>query len=113
MEKDHGSDGLTRAEVWKLLDTYQQQWKDRFDRHSNALDRNTQAMTDGFNSIRQAMDDHAADDRLVADRVLTIETERGIEKRAASQHGAIAGSISAGLVLGLVEGLKRLFGSHS
>ncbi len=112
MEKDHGSDGLTRAEVWKLLDTYQQQWRDRFERHANALDRNTAAMTDGFNSIRKAMDDDAGKVRAVADRVLTIETERGIEKRAASQHGAIAGSLSAGAVMGIVEGLKRLFGAH-
>jgi hypothetical protein len=92
-----GSDGLTRAEVWKLLDTYQQQWKERFDRHAIALDRNTTAMTDGFNSI--------------SDRLLVVETERDVEKRTASQHGAIAGSVSAGLVVGLVEAIKRAFHS--
>lgn len=107
---DIGSDGLTRAEVWKLMDTYQQQWKERFDRHAQALDRNTAAMTDGFTSIREAMDAHAADDRLVADRVLRIETERGIEKQIAGRRGAIAGTVTASLVMALFEAMKKAFG---
>src|ERR1019366_2278288 len=80
-EPKGGSDGLTRAEVWKLLDTYQSQWKERFDRHANALDRNTTAMMDGFKSITVAMENHAEEDRAVALRVHDLE-ER--EKTAAA-----------------------------
>ncbi len=68
-----GSDGLTRAEVWHLLDVYQKQWSERFDRHSNALDRNTTAMTDGFKAIAARMDIHDAKDDAVERRVHDIE----------------------------------------
>lgn len=103
------SDGLTRAEVWKLLDTYQSQWKERFDRHANGLDRNTSAMTDGFTSMRQIMERDADIVQLIANRVLTIETERGIEKQIAARQGAIFGSVAAGLIIAAIEAVKRLF----
>lgn len=72
--------------------------------------RQRQHIDERADKIIAALALHEDDDRLVADRVLTIETERAFEKRAASQHGAIAGSVSAGLVIGLIEGLKKVFG---
>lgn len=115
------SDGLTRQEVWTLLENNNKWWRDALEaseRHwreghariGNALDRNTQAMNDGFGSVRDAMTSHAREDELVARRVTVIETERAVEKRTTTQRGAIAGSIAAGLVLTLVESLKKAFG---
>lgn len=98
MNDQPGSDGLTRAEVWKLLDTYQQQWKERFDRHANALDRNTQAMTDGFNSIRQAMDAHAADDRLVERRVHDIEEREKVDAATVTKRNLVASGVTASIM---------------
>ena len=76
-----GSDGLTRSEMYKWLETYDKKWADGHDRMRNALDRNTASMTDGFNSIRLAMDVHAADDRAVELRVHDLESR---EKMAAA-----------------------------
>lgn len=60
--------------------------------------------------VLAAFFEHEKTDREVADRVLTIETERGIEKQIASRHGAIAGSIAAALILMLIEAAKKALG---
>lgn len=104
-----GSDGLTRAEVWKLLDTYQTQWKERFDRHATALDRNTQAMTDGFNSIRLAMEDHAAEDRAVALRVHDIEEREKVATTTLSKRNLMASGALAAVVGPAMAALFRWF----
>lgn len=107
-----GSDGLTRAEVWKLLDAYQQQWKERFDRHANALDRNTQAMTDGFNSIRAAMDTHAEDDRKVERRVHDIEEREKVAVATVTKRNMTASGVVAVVVGPLAAwAIRKLFGA--
>lgn len=111
MSDPAGSDGLTRAEVWKLLDAYQQQWKDRFDRHANALDRNTQAMTDGFNSIRAAMDAHAVDDRLVERRVHDIEEREKVATATVTKRNVAASGVVA-VIMGPLAAwmIRKIFG---
>ena len=65
-----------------------------------------------FQALRQVLDAHAADDRVVADRVTRMEADVEAQRRLGQKHGAIAGTIAAGAVAGLLEGLKRLFGPH-
>ncbi len=55
---------------------------------------------------------HERDDRVVADRVLVIEEQRKVEKETATRRSAIAGSVAAGVLLGLIEALKKTFGTH-
>lgn len=100
-----GDDGVSRD------------WIDvRFDRmearFQESHQRLRQEMNHGFHELATQFRGHEDEDRKVADRLLRIETERDTEKSIASKHGALAGSISAGLVIGLVEAVKRLFVSH-
>ncbi len=64
----------------------------------------------GFSDLRARFSSHEQDDLGVERRVTVIETERDIEQRTASKHGAIAGTVTSGLVLGLAEAFRRLFG---
>lgn len=83
------------------------------DRMQDYHRRSREHVDEKIDKVLEAFRAHEDVDREVADRVLTIETERGIEKTNASKHGAIAGSLGAGLTMGLVEGVKRLWGGHS
>lgn len=67
-------------------------------------------MNTGFRDLATKFDTHEREDRKVETRVTVIETERGIEKSTASRHGAISGSIAAGLVLTAVEAIKKALG---
>lgn len=60
--------------------------------------------------ILEAFAEHELSDRAVADRVLRIETERGIEKQTAARRGALAGSIVAAGVVACFEGIKKALG---
>lgn len=51
---------------------------------------------------------HEDDDRIVANDVLTIKTERAIEKQQAKRYGAISGTVAASLIIALVEALRKL-----
>lgn len=79
----------------------------RMGEHNSAMRADMNA---GFGDLRRAFSDHEDDDQAVEKRVTIIETERGIEKETASRHGAIAGTIAAGLVLALVESIKKMIG---
>jgi hypothetical protein len=46
----------------------------------------------------------------VANRVLMMETQREMEKAAEVRRSLIAGSVSAGVLIGAIESMKRLFG---
>lgn len=65
-----------------------------------------------FDKLMEIFGRHEIDDRKIEigfrDRLTTIETERNIEKSTASKHGAIAGTVTAGLIMGLIEAFKRL-----
>ncbi len=103
MSSPPDSDHLPYAWLKERLDSIEK----RMTEHNGAM---RHEMITGFAELRRVFSDHEDDDRIVEHRVTVIETERDFEKRTASQHGAIAGSVSAGLVLGLVEGVKRMFG---
>ncbi len=80
------------------MDTYQLQWKERFDRHATALDRNTAAMTDGFNSIRNAMDRHAEDDRAVERRVHDIEEREKVAQATVTKRNMVASGVVSAII---------------
>ena len=87
-----GSDGLTRSEMYKWLENYDRKWADGHERMRNALNRNTASMTDGFNSIRVAMDVHAADDRAVELRVHDLEQREKAAATMMTKRNLIAAS---------------------
>lgn len=103
MDDKPGSDGLPFAWLTQRLDSIER----RMTEHHQGMRAD---MNVGFADLRRAFAEHEDEDRKVADRLLRVETERDVEKRTASQHGAVAGSITGGLVIGLVEGVKRLLG---
>lgn len=100
------SDGLTRQEVWKLLDTYNQQWRDGHERMRNAMDRNTQAMTDGFNGLRTLLATHEEADRKVERRVDHLEIQ---EDARTKRYMTMSGIVS--LIVGPASAwlFKKLF----
>ncbi len=60
-------------------------------------------------SLETKLDEHAEDDRKVADRVLTIEIQRADEKAQALKRGVWAGIGAASGVSLLIEGLRHLW----
>lgn len=96
------SDSLPFAWLKERLDSIERRMTD----HNQAIRAD---MSANFAELRRTMADHADKDDEVESRVTVIETERGLEKQTATRHGAIGGSIAAGLVLGLVESLKKAF----
>lgn len=97
------SDGLPYAWLRERLESIES----RMISHNASLrsDMNT-----GFRDLSAKFDAHEREDRIVATKVTVIETERGIEKATASRHGAISGSIAAGLVLTAFEAIKKAMG---
>lgn len=90
-----GSDGLTRAEVWRLFESYNERWRDSHERMRNALDRNTQAMADGFEKMHSAFEEHEDADRLVERRVYDMEQREKTDKATiAKRHLAASGMMS-------------------
>jgi len=62
-----------------------------------------------FDGIERKIDDHAADDRLVANRVLVIETQRDEEQKAAVRRGTLGGILAAAGVSGMWELVKHVW----
>ena len=94
-----GSDGLTRAEMYKWLETYDRRWAEGHERMRNSLDRNTQAMNDGFNSIRVEINVHSADDRIVERRVHDLEEREKVATATVTKRNLAASAIMS-LVIG-------------
>lgn len=68
---------------------------------------------DGFQALTEKIDEHVKEDRVVADAVLRIQTERKIEKDAAVKRGTWAGMAGAAALTIVVESIKKIFsGSH-
>lgn len=61
-------------------------------------------------AIEATMVEHSKEDRLVADRVLVIETQRADEAKAAMKRGAWAGMIAAAAMSGAIQAIKALLG---
>lgn len=80
------------------------------DRQIEAHQRLRKSMEDGFALLRTELHEHSKEDRLVADRVLVIETQRADEAKAAVKRGAWAGILAAAGLTGVVELGKALFG---
>lgn len=106
MTKDPGGDGSALPYAWltQRLDSIEK----RMTEHNQSMRAD---MHTGFSDLRRLFSEHEDEDQAVEKRVTIIETERGIEKQTASRHGAVAGSIAAGLVLALVESIKKML-SH-
>ena len=64
----------------------------------------------GFRDLGAKLDAHTQEDRDVADRVLTMETERAGEKAQAVKHATWAGIVAAAMMNGMFEVAKRVFG---
>ena len=64
----------------------------------------------GFRELGTKLDAHTKEDRDVADRVLTMETERVNEKAQAVKHATWAGIVAAAAMNGMFEVAKRVFG---
>lgn len=76
-----------------------------FDRMNQSDEKQTEAhsklrtsMEEGFAALREELVDHAKEDRLVADRVLVIETQRADEAKAAMKRGAWAGVVAGAAI---------------
>lgn len=76
----------------------------------DAHTRLRKSMDDGFALLRHELIEHSKEDRLVADRVLVIETQRADEAKAAMRRGAWAGMIAAAVMSGAIQAIKALLG---
>lgn len=94
---------VTQGQFFERMAQLEEKMQDYHRRQRDHIDAQTEKLEAAFQT-------HETEDRAIADRVLMIETERGIEKTNAMRHGAIAGTVAAGLILGLVESFKRLLG---
>lgn len=99
------SDPVTQAQFYERMAMFDQKLQEYHRNSREHIDEQTDRLLEVFAA-------HEKEDREIVTRVTIIETERGIEKKEASKHGAIAGSLGAGLVLGLVEAVKRMLGPH-
>lgn len=84
-----------------------QQLQDKIDAKHTSI---RQYVGERSDKLEAAMKLHADEDRLVADRVLVIETQRADEARAAIKHGAWAGIVAAAGVTGMLEAAKHALG---
>lgn len=97
------SEPVTQAQFFDRMQQIEDKMQDYHRRQRDHIDAQTL-------KLELALATHETADQLVANRVLMIETERGIEKQVAAKHGVIAGSIGAGVVVGVVESVKRWLG---
>lgn len=101
------SEGITQGQFFERIAALEEKLQENHRSQREHVD-------DRFDRMMEVFGAHERDDRQIEmgfrDRLRTIETERGIEKTNASRHGAIAGTVTAGLILGLVEAFKRLMG---
>lgn len=86
--------------------TIDQLRKEADDRHQ----RLRQAISDGFHDLTKKLEEHSKEARSVADRVLTMETQRTEEKAQAVRRGTWAGLAAASGVSLLFEIWRRLSG---
>lgn len=119
---DPGSDGLTRAEVWHLIEqsrtemekglyAYNEKWEAGHERIRNALDRNTTTMNDGFVEITQRLNAYSEQDRALALRVHDIERDRQREAATITKRN-LFGSGAVATIMGALAAwvFKKLFG---
>ena len=72
------------------------------------LHQTTRAELQGLGQqILAKLESHAEDDRLVANRVLVIETQRSEEAKQSMKRGTWAGILAAGGITGTVEIVKH------
>lgn len=88
-------DGVSEKQFYDALRALEKTLSDKIDERAN--------------QIEQKLDDHAADDLKVANRVLVIETQRSDEQAQAIRRGAWAGIGAAGGVSVLIKGIEHWF----
>lgn len=86
--------------------TIEQLRQDGLLRHRNIRED----ITIGFRDLSLKLDAHTKEDREVADRVLTMETERAVEKAEAVKRATWAGIVAAASMNAIFEVSKRVFG---
>jgi hypothetical protein len=84
---------------------------DRLDRMEQRLlehSRNVRSdMTAGFREVQAVIRDNDERARFLTDRVTIIETKHLVEANASIQHGAVAGVIGSGVIMLMVEAVKK------
>lgn len=78
--------------------------------HLEAHKRLRETIETGFEKVGERMEKHEADDRIVANDVLIIKTQRQMEAAQALRRGTWAGILAAAGLTGLLEGMKHLAG---
>lgn len=106
-----GSDGLTRSEMYRWLETYDQKWAEGHERLRNALDRNTAEMRDGFNGIHADLEKRADEEHRLNLRVHDIEVSRTQEAATVTRRNLLGSGVVA-TVVGTVTAwlFKKFFG---
>lgn len=92
------TDALTSL-IIKQMDSLSDQMRDQHTRLREDMDRS-------FTKLGDTFEKHEAEDRKVADRVLTIETERKAEASHAIKRGTWAGVLAAAGLSGVIEAIK-------
>lgn len=87
------AEGVTERQLYEALRSLEKSLGDKIDLRANQLEAK--------------LDAHAADDLLVANRVLVIETQRDEEKVAAVRRGTWAGIVAAAGVSGIWEVMRH------
>lgn len=99
------------AEMQKLSESMQEYHRRGRDHADFIAERLLADFNQRLNRTDNTFRNHELADIDVEHRVTVIEAEREVEQRLASKHGAIAGTITSGLVVGLIEAVRRIF-SH-
>lgn len=94
-------DNLTRAEVWRLVDDSNRQWRDAHERQTNALDRLTDEFKRRFDVNDKRFDQHIEEDQklaLAVHDILSRENDRdkAMTKRSAAAAGLVAMIVGPG-----------------
>src|SRR3954468_5477034 len=94
-ETRRSGDNLTRAEVWRLVDDSNRQWRDAHERQTNAIDRLTEEIKRRFDVKDRGSDEQVEEDRkvaLVVHDILARENDRdkAMTKRSAAAAGLVA-----------------------
>lgn len=96
-------DPVTQLQFYERM---QQSDSAQIDAHA----RLRKSMEEGFALLRHELIEHSKEDRLVADRVLVIETQRADEAKATMKRGAWAGVLAAAALSGAIQAVKALLG---
>ena len=96
------SEPVTQAQFFTAME----QFRELIDTKHSSM---RQYVGERCDRIEQTLKDHADDDRLIADRVLIIETERKEQARQELKRSAFTSLVVATGLTGVVELGKKMF----